>query len=246
MLSKHISQRHKRRYYSLFDFLFLVISSQVLYASREILIGDEINDCYIELRQSTAQRRDKLQEIYRFHCECPACCEYDLSLINLNQLKLQSDHNEPRSFPPDEAREKAMQLDQQILTMAEDGQPPHQILLLAQELLALLQSSACRGWKERYLGEVHLSIYHLAMTLSDMEGENPEMLMKSSSTKKKNTTNPSRRECQFYEMAVEHLLLAHQWNRILQGPDSPDSVNTQSYCQLHRCLTKRALLVSIR
>jgi hypothetical protein len=50
---------------------------EVLYASRDILCGEELNDCYIDLRQRTVDRRATLQEIYRFYCECPACvaCE---------------------------------------------------------------------------------------------------------------------------------------------------------------------------
>ena len=50
---------------------------EVLYASRDIAVGDEINDCYIDLRQSTHERRVALQDIYRFHCTCKACLRAD-------------------------------------------------------------------------------------------------------------------------------------------------------------------------
>lgn len=38
-----------------------------------INLGDEICDCYIDLRQSKEQRRKELLENFRFLCSCPAC-----------------------------------------------------------------------------------------------------------------------------------------------------------------------------
>ena len=49
-------------------------TEEYLFAVRDINIGDEINDCYIELRQSKAERRASLLEFYRFECFCPGCC----------------------------------------------------------------------------------------------------------------------------------------------------------------------------
>lgn len=48
-------------------------TEEVLYASRDIEIGEEINDCYIDLRQDREARRHELSKYYRFHCTCPAC-----------------------------------------------------------------------------------------------------------------------------------------------------------------------------
>jgi hypothetical protein len=45
----------------------------VLHATRFIAQGDEICDCYIELRQSTADRQRDLNAYYRFTCSCTAC-----------------------------------------------------------------------------------------------------------------------------------------------------------------------------
>lgn len=48
-------------------------TEEVLYAARTIEKGEEINDCYIDLRQSRIKRRHELQEYYRFYCTCQAC-----------------------------------------------------------------------------------------------------------------------------------------------------------------------------
>eukprot|EP01033_Poteriospumella_lacustris_P006923 gene6923-4989_t len=43
-------------------------TEEVLFAARDIAEGEEINDCYIDLRQNRSHRRHELQEYYRFHC----------------------------------------------------------------------------------------------------------------------------------------------------------------------------------
>jgi hypothetical protein len=152
----------------------------------------------------------------------------------LNQLTLCDDTSAPAScatFPPDIARQRAFELDQQILLLAEGGLTPlEEILALAQELLNLLRSSACQGWRERYLGEVNVSIYHLALNLSELEGERPEVLKRKKKLSKKN---------KYYKLAMEHLISAHRWNILLQGEEAPDSLITRSYSQLHDCLVSR-------
>jgi hypothetical protein len=45
----------------------------VLYATRAIRQGEEICDCYIELRQNKTERRKELNRWYRFTCTCVAC-----------------------------------------------------------------------------------------------------------------------------------------------------------------------------
>jgi hypothetical protein len=49
------------------------LRKQVLYATRFILRGEELCDCYIELRQSTAERQEDLSQWYRFTCSCLSC-----------------------------------------------------------------------------------------------------------------------------------------------------------------------------
>lgn len=48
-------------------------TEEFLYASRDIAEGEEINDCYIELRQPRRMRQEALRDIYRFDCACNAC-----------------------------------------------------------------------------------------------------------------------------------------------------------------------------
>jgi hypothetical protein len=51
----------------------LLLNCQVLYATRPIKRGEELCDCYIELRQNTAERQRELNAYYRFTCSCSAC-----------------------------------------------------------------------------------------------------------------------------------------------------------------------------
>jgi hypothetical protein len=53
------------------------VGCEVLYATRDIAAGEELCDCYIELRQTTEERRQELLQLYRFHCTCPACGQSD-------------------------------------------------------------------------------------------------------------------------------------------------------------------------
>lgn len=46
---------------------------EVLIASRTIEIGEEICDCYIDLRQPRALRQKVLSDLFRFDCRCEAC-----------------------------------------------------------------------------------------------------------------------------------------------------------------------------
>ena len=48
-------------------------TEEVLYAARDIRKGEEINDCYIDLRQPKIKRQAELREYYRFDCSCAGC-----------------------------------------------------------------------------------------------------------------------------------------------------------------------------
>ena len=48
-------------------------TEEVLYAVRDIRKGEEINDCYIDLRQPKIKRQAELREYYRFDCLCAGC-----------------------------------------------------------------------------------------------------------------------------------------------------------------------------
>ena len=79
---------------------------EVLYASRDIQIGEEINDCYIELRKGKRARNKELLELFRFECSCVSC--------SLDDVSRASDDN---------CREKAMVLEDAMLELTSNGDP---------------------------------------------------------------------------------------------------------------------------
>jgi hypothetical protein len=128
---------------------------EVLVASRDIEVGDEINDCYIDLRQTKSERRRILSELYRFECCCVVC-------------SMES------SEADDKARSRAMQLDGSVLDAAEADADT--ALLVAEQYLSLLKShcslstntataSCSRGWSDRYMAGAHLYMYQIASVL---------------------------------------------------------------------------------
>ena len=119
---------------------------EVLYASRTIEIGEEINDCYIELRQSTSFRKKDLQEYYRFECTCEACTRSDVD--------------------DDKRRERARQIDDRVVeAVSEDG--PEIALDLAKDVLRLLESEQCKKWSVRYLPDALSTVSQLASSIGD-------------------------------------------------------------------------------
>ena len=121
---------------------------EVLYASCAIEAGEEINDCYIELRQTTASRRRALGEIYRFDCECHACARAD---------------------PKDDAnRTRAVKLDELVVsTAAEMG--AELALDVALQAVRLISSSECAGWGERFIADSHMTVCQIAEALGKRE-----------------------------------------------------------------------------
>ena len=136
---------------------------EVLHASRTILEGEEINDCYIELRQCTAQRRAALQEVYRFECECPACGAAQGSPADPTAAA-----NAAERTSDDARRVRALQLDDSILAAASD-QSPAAALDIALDAVRLLTSHACAKWSTRYVADAHCTVYQLAMALGKCE-----------------------------------------------------------------------------
>lgn len=116
---------------------------EALYASRRILKGDEINDCYIDLRQSVQERRSILKELFRFDCMCMSCNSSEDVIVR-----------------EDRERKKAFQLDEiELIAAAEID--PHCALSIANELLCLLESEDCKKWSIRYIPHTHFSLYQL-------------------------------------------------------------------------------------
>ena len=116
---------------------------EVLYATREIKEGEELCDCYIELRQSTELRRKELLKHYRFLCTCPACGPPD-DVISPEQIKERKEN--------DARRTRALKLEQDMTTFAEMGEI-EMATDLGVELVKLLEHSKSTGWGERYIAE---------------------------------------------------------------------------------------------
>ena len=51
--------------------------SEHLVACKDIEINEEVTISYIDIRQSTTQRREILQKSYGFHCVCSLCSAFD-------------------------------------------------------------------------------------------------------------------------------------------------------------------------
>ena len=126
---------------------------EVLYASRVIELGDEINDCYIELRQSTSKRRAALREIYRFDCECPACA----CSCPEEQAK------------DDMARERAAQFDDLIVSVAEEAGASAALDLALEAVRLLTSERYWSTWSARYVPDAHYTIYQLAQAANKKE-----------------------------------------------------------------------------
>eukprot|EP00607_Mallomonas_marina_P001165 CAMPEP_0182430106 /NCGR_PEP_ID=MMETSP1167-20130531/36929_1 /TAXON_ID=2988 /ORGANISM="Mallomonas Sp, Strain CCMP3275" /LENGTH=290 /DNA_ID=CAMNT_0024614775 /DNA_START=144 /DNA_END=1013 /DNA_ORIENTATION=- len=123
---------------------------EMVYASRNIMKEEEMNDCYIDLRYSREERRNMLRDLYRFDCHCIAC--------NAATEDIQAD---------DARRTRARRLEDSIVQTA--GEDPDLALSAALDLVHLLEKTQCRGWSERYIAGAHLSVYQIAEAL-DMTG----------------------------------------------------------------------------
>lgn len=118
---------------------------EVLIASRQIDIDEELNDSYIDLRMSRKDRQQELQNNYGFLCNCQACSYSD-------ENKVKED---------DTTRRQAMQLEEQILVLAQDGHS-EDALGTALELVKLLKLSIAKGWSARYLASAYMYVHHTA------------------------------------------------------------------------------------
>lgn len=122
-------------------------SEEVLIASRTVECGEELCDCYIDLRQSRTERRKELRELFRFDCNCSACSI-----------------NDPAVVAADDARRKrAKQLDETALEVAAEN--PYLALDIALDSVKLLSQEQCLPWSIRYLAEAHLNVYMIASSL---------------------------------------------------------------------------------
>jgi hypothetical protein len=122
-------------------------TEEVLYASRAIKCGEEINDCYIDLRAPREERRAELLQHYRFHCLCPGC---DISDI----LVLEQD---------DRLRSQAAKILDDLAEMIEKGEESFALEKALSMCKQLAKSTAMR-WSVRYLAELFLCVRQIALS----------------------------------------------------------------------------------
>jgi hypothetical protein len=201
--------------------LMMFYMRQVVYASRDIAAGEELNDSYIELRQTTAERRKELMQLYRFHCTCPGCAgESRAPSQSVSDVTDRSEGSEKEiivsddrstaitALNTDSSRVQAKRLDEMVMSLVEEGEEDR-ALACALELLNTLQDPVNTGWRERFLAEAHLNVFHIARSIAGG--------MAWQAGRK------------YRKMASEHLGEAHRWNVCLQGERSEDSVATRNY-----------------
>jgi hypothetical protein len=188
-------------------------TEEVLYAARDISEGEEINDCYIDLRRSREHRRQELQEYYRFDCMCAACSIGDDNLLTeentlrqrtgdiadtiLSLITASDNDEEEESDNSSVDRNRCIA----ALTTA---------LQLKQDLTRDDNNSSSK-WCVRYLPELYISIAQLCESMAENH--------KKESLKKK-----------FYIEYCAYLQQALALTQQLQGDTSPEYERLKSIC----------------
>lgn len=126
-------------------------TEEVLYAVRDIGVGEEINDCYIDLRQCRSYRRESLQEYYRFFCECQGC--------NLPSEELQKQD--------DLARVKLDEYSDIAIGMIETGDQYAALEYILKVGKLMENNENHVKWSARYLSEIYLYAYQIADSLNE-------------------------------------------------------------------------------
>ena len=122
---------------------------EVLYASRDIAKDEELNDCYIDLRQKKSDRQRLLLQDYGFTCQCSAC--------SLDPL-------DPQYIAEERQRPEALDLENKLLEAAEEGEQ-EVALQYAQNLVSLLLSPTAMPWSARYIPSAYVYLYHISSSL---------------------------------------------------------------------------------
>ncbi len=193
-------------------------TEEVLYAARDIAKGEELNDCYIDLRQTRAARRAALLEHYRFLCECSACSgisatnETGSNTMNAGSSSSNSSNSSSsgigegvtaedaasiakRIADDDKVRVRVAQYSDIVIDLVAEGE--HQTALdMSLQVTRLMEDPRYTGWTARYLAEAHMTVYQIAL------------------------------ELRLKPLAREYLEKAHKMNVKLLGKDSAESRKT--------------------
>jgi hypothetical protein len=116
---------------------------EVLYACRDISIGDEINDCYIELRKSREDRRNELNKLFRFECACKSCNMLDQDIQKEDQRRMQT-----------------YKLEELVFQFAEID--PYRSLEFLEQKLQLILQEINLVWSVRYIPGTFFLGYQIA------------------------------------------------------------------------------------
>jgi hypothetical protein len=132
---------------------FSETTEEVLIASRDIAEGEEINDCYIDLRQSRDNRQKSLSEYYRFTCECISC--HLINEVVLSKVDQQ-----------DKIREEAASYDDKIILLIENQQLS-EALNYCLSIINRLEDTESIKWSIRYLPEAYHTAYQIYFSLAE-------------------------------------------------------------------------------
>lgn len=218
-------------------------TEEVLYAARDIAVGEEINDCYIDLRQSCSQRRQELADYYRFHCQCAACMisneeilrKEDALRIRTNDISdtivsLITSHTS-NTKGCIAALTAALQLKNDLL----EGNPTLVALLSAHASDSYSNNSSSNDdtsndnssdsriitstdpsrWCVRYLPELFISIHQLCDSLADEYGNSTNVKTQKSMQKK------------FLSESIVFVNQAKYLTQLLTGESSPEYYRLQ-------------------
>ena len=155
-----------------------------------------MNDCYIDLRQTTASRQACLKDIYRFTCTCPACHIIEDFESDDNDIFLLQQKQQQQQVVEDSRRARAAEFDDRIVdAVSNDG--TETALAIAHDAVRLLSAKECLKWSIRYLADAHMSVYQLELACGTSERK-----------------------------AKKHLQAAHDLNILLTSERSPESKST--------------------
>ena len=135
-------------------------TEEVAYASRDINVGDELNDCYIDLRQSRAARREELRDLYKFTCECDCCTG------KMYQSDTTTDEEVQKLIAEDDRmRVKAYSYQDIITDLVEQNEDAQLALDVAMQTCKQLESARYLVWSVRYIPEAYMMVHQLAKEL---------------------------------------------------------------------------------
>jgi hypothetical protein len=217
--------------------------------------GEEICDCYIDLRQNRENRQKELLENFKFLCDCPACIRgstdsvnstydskiddfegdfktikdkssnFDQNFENCNNGSnindnINDNNNYKNNDRDDNDRIFAFKFEDISIDLIIEKNLNKALEILLNGLINL-EKIENLVWSVRYLSSAHLSIYQLCCNLY----ENYDNIDENKGGKRRRNNGDDKKN-DVLIMIKKHIELAHYYNLLLQGPLTPDSINT--------------------